>query len=282
VTGAGGQLGQEIVDVLDRDAQVEAVAADHRALPVDDVAALEAAFEAVRPDIVIHTAALTNLDRCEEHPDEADAVNAAGTRNVVRAAARAGGAHIVYISTDYVFDGRGTRPYRESDETHPLSVYGQTKLAGERACPPEATIVRTSWVAGRHGANFIRTVLDLGRQRGLLRFVDDQRASPTFTADLAPAVIALAKDRRPGCFHVTNAGTASRFELAKETLAAAGADPSRVRPITTAELDPPRPAVRPAYSVLDNEAFVSAGYEPLRPWPEALASLVAQLIEPAR
>jgi len=282
VTGAGGQLGREIVDMLERDAQVEAVAADHRALPVDDLAALEAAFGAVRPDVVIHTAALTNVDRCEEYPDEAAAVNAVGTRNVVVAAARAGGAHVVYISTDYVFDGRRTRPYRESDETHPLSVYGETKLAGERACPPEATIVRTSWVAGAHGPNFIRTVLDLGRGRGPLRFVDDQRASPTFTADLAPAVIALAKDRRPGCFHVTNAGEASRFELARETLAVAGADPSRVRSIVTAELDPPRPAVRPAYSVLDNEAFLSAGYEALRPWPEALAELVAQLSQPAR
>lgn len=282
MTGAGGQLGWEIVELLDRDPGVEAVAADHRALPVDDAGALEAAFEAVRPDIVIHTAALTNVDRCEEHPDEADAVNAAGTRNVVSAAARAGEAHVVYISTDYVFDGRGTRPYRESDETHPLSVYGETKLAGERSCPPGATIVRTSWVAGAHGPNFVRTVLDLGRGRGALRFVDDQRASPTFTSDLAPAVVALAKNRQPGCFHVTNSGDASRFDLARETLAAAGADPSRVRPITTAELDPPRPAVRPAYSVLDNEAFVSAGYERLRPWREALAALVAQLSEPAR
>jgi dTDP-4-dehydrorhamnose reductase len=275
VTGAAGQLGQDIVSVLGRES-VESITANHARLAIEDPAGVAELLGAVHPDVVIHAAALTDVDLCEEDPERAWAVNATGTGNVAEAAERVG-AHLVYISTDYVFDGRGSRPYRESDETNPISVYGATKLAGERLCPAGATIVRTSWLNGAHGANFVRTVLRLGDGSGELRFVDDQRGSPTFTADLAPAVVALATDRRPGCFHVTNLGDASRFELARETLAVAGADPRRVVPISTDQLDPPRPAARPAYSVLDNSAFVRAGYPPMPPWRVGLERLVAQL-----
>jgi dTDP-4-dehydrorhamnose reductase len=278
VTGAVGQLGRDVVAVFRDDETAEVTAADHAMVAVEDRAAVDDLVGSMRPDIVIHAAALTNVDLCEEDPGLADAVNAIGTGNVADAAERAG-AHLVYVSTDYVFDGRGSRPYRESDATNPVSVYGATKLAGEKACPDGATIVRTSWVCGAHGANFVRTVVDLGRRPGELRFVDDQRASPTFTSDLAPAVAALAMDRRPGCFHVTNSGEASRFELARETLAISGGDPERVLPITTGELKPARPAARPAYSVLDNSAFEAAGYRPLAPWRDGLTRLVAQLRE---
>ncbi|HXW38354.1 MAG TPA: dTDP-4-dehydrorhamnose reductase, partial [Acidimicrobiales bacterium] len=225
---------------------------------------------------VIHAAAMTNVDRCEEDPGTAEAVNALGTQHVADAAARIG-AHLLYVSTDYVFDGTATRPYSEADETNPVSVYGLTKLAGERACAPEATIVRTAWVAGAHGTNFVTTVLRLCGGDGDLRFVADQRSAPTYTADLARALVELALDRRAGCFHVTNSGHASRYELARETVALAGGDPERVVPISTDELNPPRPARRPSYSVLDNRAFLAAGYDALPDWRDGLARLVAEL-----
>jgi dTDP-4-dehydrorhamnose reductase len=278
VTGAGGQLGRDIVAVLERDGVAEVVAADHRALAVEDRAAVDSAVEEARPDVVIHSAALTNVDLCEEDPTQAESVNVVGTHNLVDAAERAK-AHLVYVSTDYVFDGRGTRPYRESDETNPISVYGATKLGGERACSQDATIVRTSWLSGAHGSNFVTTVRSLGERPGELRFVNDQRGSPTYTADLAQAVVALAMDRRPGCFHVSNGGEASRFALAREVLAICGGDPERVVPISTAELSPPRPATRPAYSVLDNSAFESSGYPPLPPWRDGLVRLIERLSE---
>jgi dTDP-4-dehydrorhamnose reductase len=276
VTGAGGQLGRDIVAALASDGVAEVIAADHGALAVEDRAAVDSAVETARPDVVIHSAALTNVDLCEEDPDRAESVNVVGTHNLAEAAERAK-AHLVYVSTDYVFDGRGTRPYRESDETNPVSVYGRTKLGGERACPQDATIVRTSWLSGAHGSNFVTTVRSLSERPGQLRFVNDQRGSPTYTADLAGAVVALAMDRRPGCFHVSNGGEASRFELAQEVLAICGGDPQRVVPIPTSELFPPRPATRPAYSVLDNAAFHSAGYAPLPPWRDGLVRLIERL-----
>jgi dTDP-4-dehydrorhamnose reductase len=279
VTGAGGQLGRDIVAVFERNANVEVTAADHRALAVEQSSVVEAAMEATRPDVVIHSAALTNVDLCEQDPGLAESVNVAGTCNVAESAERLG-AHLVYVSTDYVFDGRSTRPYRESDETNPISVYGATKLAGERACPPGTTIVRTSWLSGAHGSNFVTTVLKLAERSGELRFVDDQRGSPTYTGDLAEAVVALAMDRRPGYFHVSNDGEATRFELAREVLAICGGDPARVLPISTAELTPPRPATRPAYSVLDNSTFESTGYRGLPSWRDGLARLIARLSSP--
>lgn len=276
VTGAGGQLGRELVGLLESDDAAEVVGASHDTLPVDDRHRVDDVMARVRPDAVLHVGALTDVDRCEREPGTARAVNETGTANVATAATRIG-AHLVYVSTDYVFDGTASRPYRETDPTGPLSVYGATKLAGERACPASATVVRTAWVAGRHGRNFVAAVLELAGKPGPLRIVDDQRSSPTFTADLAPAIVALSKDRRAGVFHVSNAGEASRFELTRETLRLAGLDPARVSPISTAELVPPRPARRPTYSALDNGRFRDAGYSPLPPWQDALARLVAEL-----
>jgi dTDP-4-dehydrorhamnose reductase len=276
VTGAGGQLGQDLVEALRREGGHEVFALDHRSLPVEDADAVDRAVDERHPEVVIHAAAMTNVDRCEDEPGSARQVNAVGTANVAGAAERVG-AHLVCVSTDYVFDGRATRPYRVSDDPNPVSIYGRTKLEGERACPPDATIVRTSWLAGAGAPNFVSTVLGLVEGTGTLRFVDDQRGSPTFTADLAPAIVALARDRRPGVFHVTNGGEASRFELAREVVAMAGGDPGRVVPIRTEELQPARPAKRPAYSVLDNSAFAELGYPALPPWPDGLARLVSAL-----
>ena len=222
----------------------------------------------------------TAIDACESSPDQAYAVNALGTRHVAEAAHRVG-AHLLYVSTDYVFDGTLARPYVEWDDANPRSVYGRSKRGGElevAALGTGATIVRTAWVSGAHGANMVKTVLRLAvANPGPLRFVDDQRGTPPFTADLAPTIVRLALDRRPGIFHVTNQGETTWFGFAGAVLAAAGLDPERVEPIGTADLDPPRPAPRPANSRLDNAALRLSGLPLLPEWNDALTRLVGVL-----
>ena len=243
---------------------------------VDDRDAVLGVFTAFRPELVLHGGALTAVDLCETEVDTAFAVNATGTRNVAEAAALVG-AHVVYVSTDYVFDGTALRPYREWDAPCPASVYGASKLAGEHECRPGTTIVRTSWLCGAHGANIVATALRLADGEGELRFVDDQHGSPTFAADLAPAIVTLGLDRRPGIFHVTNGGATTWWGLVRAVLAEVGADPDRVKPITTADLDPPPAAPRPAYSVLDNMALRLSGLPALPDWRDGLSRLVSAL-----
>ncbi|MGH8987169.1 MAG: dTDP-4-dehydrorhamnose reductase [Acidimicrobiales bacterium] len=291
VTGAGGQLGSDLVAALGgavppagrrrallgpegKGAGVDVDGADHASLPVEDRVAVLEAVLALRPDVVVHAAAWTAVDACEADPDRALEVNALGTRHVAEAAERVG-AHLVYVSTDYVFDGSSTRPYVEWDQPNPLSVYGRSKLGGELECPPEATVVRTSWVCGASGKNMVKTALRLAAGDGPLRFVDDQRGSPTFTADLASAIVTLGLDRRPGIYHVTNAGTTTWFDFVRAVLEAAGHDAGRVEPISTADLDPSRYlAPRPANSVLDNAALRLGGMPLLPEWHDGLARLV--------
>jgi dTDP-4-dehydrorhamnose reductase len=227
-----------------------------------------------RPDVVVHSAAWTAVDLCEGDPQRAEAVNASGTRHVVRGAGDVG-ARVVYLSTDYVFDGTKESPYVEDDPTNPLSVYGRTKLGGELATRAEDTIVRTSWVCGRHGGNMVKTILRLAGEHERLGFVDDQRGHPTFADDLAAAIVGLVEGEHAGTFHVTNQGAVSWFELAQAVLEAAGDDPSRVDPVTTADM--PRPAPRPANSVLENRALADAGLPPLDDFRVPLARLVAEL-----
>jgi dTDP-4-dehydrorhamnose reductase len=292
VTGAGGQLGTDVVEALsgrvptggranDRAtgrlglrSPCEVTAVDHALLDVADRDAVQTIFEGVRPHVVIHAGAWTAVDACEGDPDRAYAVNALGTRHVAEAARRVG-AHVVYVSTDYVFDGTSSRPYLEWDPPNPKSVYGASKLGGELELDPSSTVVRTSWVCGAHGANMVRTVLRLAGQPGPMRFVDDQRASPTFTADLAGVLAVLGTERLPGTFHVTNAGVTSWYDFARAVLERAGHDPARVEPIATAELDPPRPALRPANSALDNAALRLMGMALLPDWRDALERLLA-------
>jgi dTDP-4-dehydrorhamnose reductase len=229
------------------------------------------------PDVVVHAGAWTDVDGCETDPERAFLVNALGTRHVADGARRIG-AHMVLISTDYVFAGDLDRPYHEWDEPRPLSVYGRSKLAAERELSPTDTVVRTSWVCGVAGDNVVKTVLRLATDPVReLAFVDDQRGCPTFAADLAPAVRRLAAARLPGTYHVTNQGPTTWYGFARQVLAAASHDPDRVRPITTAELDPPRAAARPANSVLDNAALRMGGLALLPPWQESLPALVAAL-----
>ena len=295
ITGANGQLGHDLQDALagrvpdggrrcallgpegDRPGlDHEILATDIDTMRVEDRDAVLSAFTDFRPELVLHGGALTAVDLCETEVDLAFAVNAVGTRNVAEASALVG-AHMVYVSTDYVFDGTAARPYLEWDAPCPTSVYGASKLAGERECRPGTTIVRTSWLCGAHGANMVATALRLADGEGELRFVDDQHGSPTFTADLAPAVVTLGLDRRPGTFHVTNSGATTWWGFVRAVLAEAGADPERVKPIRTEDLDPPRPAPRPAFSVLDNASLRLSGLPALPDWQDSLARLVQHL-----
>lgn len=275
ITGAGGQLGTDLVRACPDD---DIAAFTHQQLDITDRDAVLQVIMAFAPHAVIHAGAWTAVDACEGDPDRAFQVNALGTRHVAEAVRRAD-AHLVYVSTDYVFDGTSDRPYREWDPTNPLSVYGSSKLAGEREAltAPSSTVVRTSWVCGVHGANMVKTILRLAAGPGPLRFVDDQRGCPTFTEDLAAALRALAVDRSPGVFHVTNQGATTWFELARAVVTAAGGDPERVEPISTAALMPPRPAPRPANSVLDNAALRLSGRRLLADWHEPLDRAVKEL-----
>jgi dTDP-4-dehydrorhamnose reductase len=285
VTGAGGQLGHDLVAEARAEGD-EVLALAHADLDVADRAAVLAAVTEWTPDVVANCAAWTAVDACESDPDRALAANGLAVRWIAEACDRTG-AHLVHVSTDYVFDGTLDRPYHEFDRPNPLGVYGASKLAGEREAlvlGSAATIVRTSWVSGEHGSNVVRTILRLLAQGdgtpGRLAFVDDQRGCPTFTADLASMLLRLAFDRRGGVHHVTNQGAVTWFEFARAVAAAAGHDPDVVRPISTAELDPPRPAPRPANSVLDNAVLRAAGIPLLRDFHEPLTELVG-VLQPA-
>lgn len=279
VTGAGGQLGRDVV-LHAESLGDDVIGVDKAALDITDAVAVEALLSATRPDAVINAAAYTAVDACESNESLAYAVNADAVGHL-SAACELAGAHLVHVSTDYVFDGTLDRPYREDDPTNPQSVYGQSKLAGEIAAGPTAAIARTSWVCGEHGNNMVKLVLRLAANPDqALAFVDDQRGHPTFTADLASALRTIAVDRRSGLYHVTNQSAVSWYEFVREILAAGGHDPDRVKPISTAELSPPRPAPRPANSVLENAAWRAAGYELLRDFREPLAELVARLDPP--
>jgi dTDP-4-dehydrorhamnose reductase len=279
ITGAGGQLGRDLVIAFEG---WDVLACDSRALDVSDRDAVLGAITSLGPDAIVHAGAWTAVDACEGDPDRAFRVNALGTRHVADAARRIG-AQVCYVSTDYVFDGDKAEPYVEWDAPNPRSVYGRSKLGGEQEIDAGAAIVRTSWVCGAHGANMVKTALRLADDPDRdLAFVEDQRGSPTFTADLAGAIRTLVADRRPGTFHVTNQGAVTWHGFVQEVLRLAGHDPARVKPISTAELDPPRPAPRPANSVLDNAALRLAGLPLLPPWQESLERLVKELTAEGR
>jgi dTDP-4-dehydrorhamnose reductase len=276
VTGAGGQLGREVVEVC-ASAGDEVVGCERAALDVSDRDQVMQVVAAASPDVVVHAAAYTNVDGCETDPDQAYAVNALGTRHVAEAA-RLVGARVCYVSTDYVFDGTAGAPYREWDATNPMSVYGRSKLAGERVLQPEDTVVRTSWVCGRYGRNFVKTILTKAAEGEPLRVVDDQHGCPTFAEDLAAMIRRLVAARLPGVFHVTNQGATTWYRFARDAVAAAGLDVDLVAPISTAEMAPPRPAPRPANSVLDNGALRLSGIPLLDDHHEPLERLAKELM----
>ena len=277
VTGATGQLGADVADRLAASGH-EVVAASRRDLDITRRDQVLGAVGTVRPDAVVNCAAYTAVDDCETDADRAFAVNSMAVRHLAEAARRFD-AHLCHLSTDYVFSGDKPEPYHEWDRPDPRSVYGASKLAGEQEAGEAATVVRTSWLCGRHGANMVGTVLRLAAQDAPMRFVTDQRGSPSFTPDVAAVIERLCVDRRPGLYHVTNQGEASWYELAREVMAAAGLDPDRVAPITTAELVPPRAAPRPANSVLENRALELAGIARPGDYRASLARLVGELVD---
>ena len=276
VTGAGGQLGRDVAARF-ADSGHEVIAAGRQELDIARRDQVLGAIGSVRPDVVVNGAAYTAVDACETDIDRAYLVNALAVRHLAEAAHRFS-AHLCHVSTDYVFSGDKAAAYHEWDRPDPRSVYGASKLAGEQEAGEAATVVRTSWLCGRHGSNMVGTVLRLAAQGGPMRFVDDQRGNPSFTPDVAAVIERLCADRRPGLYHVTNQGSVSWYEFAQQVVAAAGHDPERVEPIATADLHPPRPAPRPANSVLENRALVLAGLDLPPDFREPLRRLVAALL----
>src|SRR3989441_12972430 len=245
VTGAKGQLGQELQRVLREE---EVIAADRPEYALTDPM-LGEKIAAQRPDLVIHAAAYTDVDGCERNPETAFTVNAQGTRRVAEGAAKTN-ARLIYLSTDYVFDGKKTEPYTERDPVNPLNVYGRSKLAGEeeavKGCS-RTLVLRTSWLYGVHGKNFVKTILNLAVTQPEVRVVEDQRGSPTYARHLAPVIAGLIRSDVTGVIHAGGEGECSRYEFAKAILQEAGLA-CRVVPISTAEAG--RLAWRPPYAAL--------------------------------
>ena len=277
ITGARGQLGRELTEVFGASSHHEVMALGREQLDLGERDSVLGAITTIAPDAVVHAGAWTAVDACEGDADRALRINALGTRHVVDGARRVG-ARVLYVSTDYVFDGTLDRPYDEWDATNPQSVYGRSKLGGEHELGPDDTIVRTSWVFGRYGANMVKTILRLAESHNELSFVSDQHGKPTCAADLAEAIYRLVVGRLPGLFHVTNQGPTTWFDFARSVLLASGQDPERVQPISTAELDPPRPAPRPQNSVLDNAALRLQGLAELPHHQEAVERVVKELL----
>jgi dTDP-4-dehydrorhamnose reductase len=260
ISGAGGMLGTDLAAALaSRGEPVTGM--DRASLDVTDAAAVTDAVARGRPDVVVNCAAWTAVDAAEASEEQALAVNSGGAANL--AAACAGlGARMIQVSTDYVFAGNAGRPYAEGDVPAPSTAYGRTKLAGERAVlsrlPGAGYVVRTAWLYGAHGPNFVRTMIRLEGQRPTVDVVDDQLGQPTWTADVARQVIALVHAAAaPGVYHATSSGQTTWYGLAREVFTLLGADPSRVRPIPSSAL--PRPAPRPAYSVLGHDSWAGPG-----------------------
>jgi dTDP-4-dehydrorhamnose reductase len=272
VTGAAGQVGSEIAPHLPHH-EVFGLTRDE--LDLGDRHSVEQALGAFLPDAVVNCAAWTEVDACEADLAKAMRINALGVRHLAVACARIG-SHLVHISTDYVFAGDKDGPYDEWDEPAPRSVYGRSKLGGEIEVARHAdswAVVRTSWVFGRRGKNFVDTILAKARAGDTLRVVTDQRGCPTYAPDLAGVLARLAVEQGRGLFHVTNTGACTWNELARTAVALAGLDPAAIGEARTADF--PRPAPRPANSVLASSALAGAGIPPLRPWAEALADRIA-------
>jgi dTDP-4-dehydrorhamnose reductase len=269
VTGAGGQLGHELV--LLNEPGIGMIGVDRQALDVTDPEQCMEVVSRYRPDMIIHTASATAVDRLEAEEEYAWRVNAEGTLNIARAA-EAVGAKLCYVSTDYVFDGLGVKPYSEDEKTEPKTVYGITKLAGERfareACS-KTFIVRTSWVYGRYGTNFVSTMLQLAQTKHELKVVNDQTGSPTYTLDLARLLVSISKTERYGTYHGSNSGSCTWYDFASAIFEETGLT-SKITLVPCKTEEFPRPAPRPAYSVLGHESLIHAGFEPMRHWRAAL------------
>lgn len=292
VTGAGGMLGQDLLarlagagETVDRDI---AVGLDRTALDITDPGAVRAALAIHAPAVVVNCAAWTAVDDAEAKEAEALAVNGTGPR-VLAEACGATGAVLLQVSTDYVFAGDARMPYGENAPTAPRSAYGRTKLAGERAVldtlPETGFVIRTAWLYGAGGGNFVRTMIKLEGVKDTLDVVDDQLGQPTWTGDLAARLVllgraALAGTAPAGVYHGTSGGETTWFGFTREIFRLLGADPERVRPTTSEAFV--RPAPRPAYSVLGHERWKAAGVEPIRDWRAALVEAFPALVRAER
>jgi dTDP-4-dehydrorhamnose reductase len=274
ITGASGQLGKELTIALSKGGH-EVLGCSRDSLDVTQWEQVSEVVWAFMPEVIIHTAAYTKVDDAESHVDLAYQINAMGTRNIAIAAENVG-ASLCYISTDYVFDGTKGSPYAVSDTPNPCNHYGQTKLAGERfvsQLSSRSYIVRTSWVYGMHGANFVKTMLKLASEREELQVVADQIGSPTYAPDLARFICMLIQTESFGLYHASNSGSCSWYEFAKAIIEEAGLN-TRVVPITTEQF--PRPASRPAFSVMDCSSIRMNGFKELRNWRDALGQFMRQ------
>jgi dTDP-4-dehydrorhamnose reductase len=270
VTGAGGQLGSDVTAVLHMYGE-PVVAADRDRLDISDPDSVQGVLDEEKPDVVVNCAAYTHVDAAESDEETAFCVNADGPDLIARWCYDAG-SRMVHVSTDYVFDGTAHEPYDETTPVAPRSAYGRSKAAGERAVltsGAHAWVVRTAWVYGAVGANFVKTMARLARTHDTVQVVDDQIGSPTWSLHLARGLVALAaSDAQPGVLHCTNAGEATWFVFTRAIYAEMGLDPSRVLPVTTDAF--PRPAPRPAYSVLSNRRWLEAALPAMPHWRDAL------------
>ncbi len=275
VTGFNGQLGWEVVQLLEKRG-VECRGVDIQDFNLLDGPGVKAYVQEYAPDVIVHCAAYTAVDKAESEPETCAAVNGDGTMNMVRAALSVG-AKMVYISTDYVFSGKGEEPWQEDSPYDPQNVYGLSKAQGEiavRSLMKRYFLIRTSWVYGIHGKNFVRTMLRLGRERSELRVVDDQIGSPTYTADLARVICDLIPTEKYGIYHVANEGYMSWAQFARLILSGAGIS-SRVIPVPSSEY--PTPARRPLNSRLSMKRLRESGIEPMPPVENALARYLQEL-----
>jgi len=267
IIGSEGMLGHDLVDILSLENEVSTTTI--YTLDITDIDKTVETVKSINPDVVVHAAAFTDVDGSESNADLAYKVNVLGTRNVAVASREADSA-LVYICTDYVFDGTKGSPYYEYDPTNPLGVYGKTKQLGEvyiRHVLNKFYIVRTSWLYGYHGPNFVTTMLNLAQTTDRISVVNDQIGSPTYTVDLAKAISELIKKPSYGIYHITNRDHCSWYDYAREIFKIAEID-VEVKPVTTEEF--PRPAPRPKYSVLENYNWKMEGFPAIRSYKEAL------------
>ncbi|MNM87679.1 dTDP-4-dehydrorhamnose reductase [compost metagenome] len=280
VTGANGQLGQDLVKILEQ-VNHTVTPCDRDTLDITDQIACLEQVQNYKPDAIIHCAAYTAVDLAESDINNAYAVNTVGTRNMVVAAERID-AKFCYISTDYVFDGTSAEPYHEYDNTNPQSVYGKSKRAGEelvKSLSSKYFIVRTSWVYGLHGNNFVKTMLRLGSDKPEISVVNDQKGSPTYTVDLSRFLLDLINTEKFGIYHASNSGECTWYEFAQAIFAEANVQGKsynvQVNPCITEDF--PRPAPRPHNSVMEHLSIRTNGFEDIRPWQEALRDFLKEL-----
>ncbi len=275
VTGAAGRLGREVVRAFADDGPVFGLS--RIALNVADRKAVHAAIASCTPSLVVNCAAWTDVDGCEGDPQRAQRINAAAV-GYLREAAEEVGAHLLHVSTDFVFDGKADVPYREDDLTAPLNVYGSSKLAGEEMAGPEATVVRTTWLQPADAPGMVERLIVALASGGPVRMGDERVACPTFIADLVPVLRYLAEERVAGVVHATNAGTTSWFDFARGVATAAGLDPGCVVRTSDPGLDGTLPARRPLFSALDNGVLRALGRPAIRHHGDAIAEAVARAV----